>query len=253
MVNNLLAGSPRYAPRGRWHPAWALLVAIAIQAGFQLAVGSAGALVARAALGEADGLGEQQIVATLLILLIVSQASIVAMVWFAAGRFGSDRREVLQLDRPGPAASEVVLGILGLVALMGAYNAIVYVLSPGTFLDELGKLVPIVHTPLWPLTAVVLGVGAPASEELLYRGFVLSALAQWRFGFWPAALVVNAVWTAFHFSGSVFPLLPVFMIGLYLSWLLWRTGSIWLSIICHGVANVGNMCFLALYLAAGGT
>jgi membrane protease YdiL (CAAX protease family) len=29
----------------------------------------------------------------------------------------------------------------------------------------------------------------------------------------------------------------VFSIGLLLSWLLWRTGSLWVTIFCHGLYN----------------
>ena len=37
----------------------------------------------------------------------------------------------------------------------------------------------------WLLALLVVGVGAPLSEELLFRGFLLSALARSRLGFWP--------------------------------------------------------------------
>jgi membrane protease YdiL (CAAX protease family) len=83
---------------------------------------------------------------------------------------------------------------------------------------------------------VVLAIGAPLSEELIYRGFLLSALARTRLGFWGAALVVTAVWTALH-DYSAFGVVGVFMMGPVLSWLLWRTGSLRVTIFCHALNN----------------
>ena len=39
----------------------------------------------------------------------------------------------------------------------------------------------------WVLALLVVGIGAPLSEELLFRGFLLSALARSRLGFAGAA------------------------------------------------------------------
>ena len=86
------------------------------------------------------------------------------------------------------------------------------------------------------LLAGVLTVGAPLSEELVYRGFLLSALARTRLGFWGAALIATALWTALHDYSAV-GFAGVFMIGLLLSWLLWRTGSLWVAILCHALHN----------------
>ena len=109
------------------------------------------------------------------------------------------------------------------------------------------QFLPMIQGSLWPLTALGVGLGAPLSEELLFRGFVLSALAKWRYGFWPAALLVNTAWTAFHFGYSAVGMLEVFVGGIYLSWLLWRSGSIWLPIICHAATNSVFLVILAAH------
>ena len=44
----------------------------------------------------------------------------------------------------------------------------------------------------WVLALLVVGIGAPLSEELLFRGFLLSALAGSRVGFWGGALITTA-------------------------------------------------------------
>jgi hypothetical protein len=104
--------------------------------------------------------------------------------------------------------------------------------------------VDLVRGPNWGLAAAVIGIGAPLSEELLFRGFLLSALAQSRTGFWWAAIVSSALWTALHVGYSAVGILEVFVIGLFFSWLLWRTGSLRVAIFCHAVYN--SLIVLAL-------
>jgi membrane protease YdiL (CAAX protease family) len=82
----------------------------------------------------------------------------------------------------------------------------------------------------------VIIVGAPVSEELLYRGFLLSALARTRLGFWGAALVATGLWTALHDYSAV-GVVAVFTLGLFLSWLVWRTGSLRVAMYCHALNN----------------
>jgi len=98
---------------------------------------------------------------------------------------------------------------------------------------------PFVHLfgEQWVLALLVVGVGAPLSEELLFRGFLLSALARSRVGFVGGALVTSGLWTALHAGYSLAGIVEVFTIGLFLSWLLWRTGSLRVPIFCHGLYN----------------
>ena len=86
-------------------------------------------------------------------------------------------------------------------------------------------------------TLAILTIGAPISEEFLFRGFILPPLAMTRLGFWGAAFVTNTIWTVIHFyswQGSV----EVFFIGLCLSYLVWRTGSLRPAILLHSLANL---------------
>ena len=93
---------------------------------------------------------------------------------------------------------------------------------------------------------LVMGVGAPVSEELLFRGFLFSALAKSRFGLLGASLLTSAVWTSLHSGYSIYGLIEVFAIGLFLAWLLVRTGSLWITIICHMVYNTAVSLVLAV-------
>jgi len=96
----------------------------------------------------------------------------------------------------------------------------------------------------WLLALLVVGIGAPLSEELLFRGFLLSALAKTRLGFAGAALISTTLWTALHAGYSLVGIVEVFTIGLFFSWMLWRTGSLRVPIFCHALYNSLIVCML---------
>ena len=47
----------------------------------------------------------------------------------------------------------------------------------------------------------------------------------------------ESLWTALHAGYSLAGILEVFTIGLFFSWLLWRTGSLRVPIFCHALYN----------------
>ncbi len=87
------------------------------------------------------------------------------------------------------------------------------------------------------LALLAIGIGAPLSEELLFRGFLFSGLAKSRLGLVGAAVLTALLWTSLHHGYSIFGLIEVLAIGLYFSWLLVRTGSLWVTMFCHAVYN----------------
>ena len=84
---------------------------------------------------------------------------------------------------------------------------------------------------------LALTVGAPISEELLFRGFLLNRLSHTRLGFARAAVVSSFGWTLLHVGYSTIGLIEVFLAGLVFSWALWRTGSLWVPIAFHAIYN----------------
>ena len=99
--------------------------------------------------------------------------------------------------------------------------------------------------PLW-LAFITLAIGAPLSEELLFRGYLLHRLMQTRLGFWGGALIANTGWTMLHFDYSWLSLADVFLAGLLFSWALWKTRSIWVPIAFHALYNATVFFFLLI-------
>jgi uncharacterized protein len=129
------------------------------------------------------------------------------------------------------------MGGLLVVAITALVELFLYMVLKYDYLADSKTIADGLKSPLWLGTVFMAVVLAPLWEELTFRGFLLSALAQTRLGFWPAALISNAIWTALH-AYSPAGIISVFTAGLVLSWLVWRSGSIRVPIIAHGFANL---------------
>jgi membrane protease YdiL (CAAX protease family) len=90
------------------------------------------------------------------------------------------------------------------------------------------------------LTCVV----APICEELLFRGYIFTALRSWR-GTWPAAVITGLVFGAVHAgSAPALDLVPLAMLGFGLCLLYRYTGSLYPGIAAHSLNN--SLAFAAL-------
>ena len=94
---------------------------------------------------------------------------------------------------------------------------------------------------LFALAAIV----APITEELLFRGWIYTAL-RFRWGLWPALLTSSALFAFAHYEGTHLYALAVFPIGLALGVIRERTGSIKVSIGYHAFNNLAAFCLAAL-------
>jgi|SRR5262245_5180533 membrane protease YdiL (CAAX protease family) len=235
----LFGGAPAYEARTPWG-AWAGLAATVAVVGLSIV----GATVLPQLLGLGDTLGGlpgpaggQGKEAAGLRMVAVWQALMVGLTLLASALFGGRVRDVLAL-RGAPQGWRTYVGaLMAMAALQLLLAAVQHIVLRHDMLTDLRQFVDLVRGPDWLVTAAVVGIGAPLSEELLFRGFLLSALARTRLGFWGAAGVSTLLWTAMHVGYSIVGLAEVFAIGLFLSWLLWRTGSLRVAIFCHAAYN----------------
>jgi membrane protease YdiL (CAAX protease family) len=249
-VGRLLWGPPAYQPRTPWRPGPALVATFAI-----LAVSIAGAKVLPPLLGldaiapERPGEGEaaHTLMAGLRVLATFQLVAIALTLLVSMSvRPGGSVRDVLALGRAPWGWRAYAAAVLAMAGLQAVLAIVQHGLLQHDMLTDLRPFVGLVRGPDWPVAAAVLGIGAPLSEELLFRGFLLGALAKSGLGFWGGAVLSTLVWTALHAGYSSVGLAEVFAIGLLLSWLLWRTGSLRVTIFCHALYN--SLIVLALRL-----
>ena len=156
---------------------------------------------------------------------------------WVAGWFGGIRADVLALGRPLPRIGALLPLLAVFLAFAIPYTVAVYWLRPDVLIADNQAFAIMMQLPEWPIYAVIIAIGAPVSEELLFRGFMLPALSKSRIGFAGAAVVTTVLWMALHYTYSIFGLIEIFVIGLILSWALWRTGSLWAPIALHAINN----------------
>jgi membrane protease YdiL (CAAX protease family) len=138
-----------------------------------------------------------------------------------------------------PSWKDLLIGIVSLVVLIFAWDLLSKSLgrdvAPG-FMAEVLKSAR-ADNSLW-LLVLAFCVGAPITEEFFARGFLYRG---WSESFLrPAGAIVlsSLVWTAMHLQYDLFFLGEVFSIGLLLGYLRYRSNSIWLPVIVHGINNL---------------
>lgn len=178
--------------------------------------------------------------------LVAMQLAQAGMVLALTPLFHTRPRSALALGPPPAGWRDYARGIGGLLAIVIVFDVAAMLLLPEPPTGDLKPFVGMIRSDLWWLTLIAVGFGAPLSEELLFRGFLLSALARSRLGFLGASVVTTGVWTLLHASYSVLGLTQVALVGLYLSWVLWRTGSLRVTMFCHAVYNTLVVVLLAV-------
>jgi membrane protease YdiL (CAAX protease family) len=242
----LSEASPAYVPRTGW-PAWAVLPAgvaiFAVAAVFGLIVSVAAA--ALLAPGSASPMMPEAPLQVVTAWLAGLQVGLIVLTIVAAGFFSSDRWETLALRPPRGGWRVMWLALVPMFVLAGAWTALLLWWRPEVVIGDLRVFKELLQGDTALMALLVIGIGAPLSEELLFRGFLFSGLAKSRLGLTGTALLTAVLWTALHFGYSLFGLIEVLAIGLYFSWLLVRTGSVWVTIFCHAVYN--SVVGLVLY------
>lgn len=93
---------------------------------------------------------------------------------------------------------------------------------------------------------------APITEELIFRGFLFSALRETRLGSLGSALLLSAAWASLHWGYSWQSVALLFAQGLLYAYAARRTGSIWPAIAGHAVNNLVAVATVLLYQASAG-
>ena len=92
-------------------------------------------------------------------------------------------------------------------------------------------------TALLLLSAALTCVVAPICEEFLFRGFIFTALRNWR-GTWPAAIITGALFGGVHYgSAPTVDLVPLMGLGFGLCLLYRYTGSLYPCFVAHSLNN----------------
>jgi sodium transport system permease protein len=164
-------------------------------------------------------------------LVVIEYGFFLAPVLAAVALFRLSPRATLALRAPSLRA--VVGGLL-----IGASSWTLAVLSvrlvppPRELVDRLGDAILVDARP-FPVVVLLIAVTPAICEEMLFRGFVFGGLR--RHGPAVAVLVSAALFAFAH--GSIYRMLPTFLLGVGMGWARYRSGSIVPGILIHTLNN----------------
>jgi membrane protease YdiL (CAAX protease family) len=213
---------------------------VGLTAGIAAVVMGPDVFLARAqrAFGPDGAVGTRVLFAIVLLFYVaVAVAIFVAAKW----RAGDKWRDLVAL-RPFGFRDRIIWIIMG--GALG-YSALASG-AMGHFLPHPAAQLSIPADPASSAALLALAaIFAPVTEELLFRGWIYTAL-RYRAGFWTALLISSALFAAAHYDETHIYALAVFPIGLALGVIRERTGSIKASILFHAVNNFAAFCLSAL-------
>ena len=91
----------------------------------------------------------------------------------------------------------------------------------------------------------VVGLFAPLTEELVFRGAILKALLQWKPNPWVGIVISALLFALVHMNPAQMP--HAVLVGLLLGWMYYRTDSIIPGVVYHWVNNTVAYVMYNLY------
>lgn len=174
-----------------------------------------------------------------LVTLIINPVQIVLLA--AIVRWRTAREPMEYLGLVGFTLRDFLVGVIAMAALVAAIDGASRLagleIVPPFETDILtsgraeGWLVPIL------LAIVVIG---PAGEEIMFRGFLFRGWVTPGLRGVAAVVVITLLWSVQHIQYDWFGISQVFVTGLLLGWIRWRSRSTSLTILLHMLVNLDS-------------
>jgi uncharacterized protein len=141
-----------------------------------------------------------------------------------------------------PQLRFLTIGIVGIVVIIGATDAILFatgraVVSPFQVISYTTAAAEGWLAPMWFATVLV----APAGEEIMFRGYLFRGFVRSDRSAWPAIVVISLLWAGPHLQYDWTGIAEIFVAGLFLGWVRWRSGSTLLTFLLHALFNLEGM------------
>lgn len=242
-VKALFSGPPRYRAVTPWGPIEAS--AMAFVAAFGPSMLALPVVIYLSAMGLGGEIKEMSLASPIVLgVMIATQLLSIGFLWVLGGR-ANMRPDTLQYRLPPLSVAGCIVAGLLIVVLTGLLELAMHSLAGFDPFKETNMLSEGLRSQYWWGTLLVAIVLAPIWEELAFRGFWLTALAKTRLGIIGGGLITNIVWTLMHLQYSPAGMASVFLAGLLLTWIMWRTSSIRACIVAHAIVNGMSVAFLA--------
>ncbi|MGA8615957.1 MAG: CPBP family intramembrane glutamic endopeptidase [Xanthobacteraceae bacterium] len=138
-----------------------------------------------------------------------------------------------------PRMRDLTVGIVGIIIIIAATDPILYFAGHAivsqfqvdsyTTAAQEGWL-----APMFFATVIV----APAGEEILFRGYLFRGFARSDGAAWPAIVVISLLWALLHLQYDLAEMAEIFVAGVFLGWVRWRSSSTLLTFMLHALFNL---------------
>lgn len=182
-------------------------------------------------------LGVPQEVNKIQLILLIGELFMLIPILFWGGRQHLTLGPLLRFRRPATKALLLTLPIaVSLTIIVDALDRLTQALFPPP--EQLLKIGELLKITDWRSALMVIGVvviAAPLVEELIFRGFLQRVLER-RLGDITRAVLISALLFALmHFN--IWWAVQIYILGVFMGYLAWRTDSILPSFIVHAFNN----------------
>lgn len=171
------------------------------------------------------------------LFILISNPVTVGVLAFAVWLRAAPQAAYFAIEQP--RRRDVMLGIGCLLGLIAVSDAALYLSGRDLVTSFQLQSYTSAAAEGW-LPAMLIGaiLVAPAGEEIMFRGFLFRGWARSERSVWPAIVVISALWAGLHVQYDWTGVLQIFVIGLFLGWMRWRSGSTLLTFILHALFNL---------------
>jgi uncharacterized protein len=183
--------------------------------------------------------------ATVTLFIVIANPVMIAVIALAVRLAHARQAEYLALKLP--PRRDLRLGLVWLVGLIVLGDALLYISGYPLVTPFQSQSYTTAAAEGW-LPALLAGaiIVAPAGEEIVFRGFLFRGWARSDRLAWPAIVVISLLWAALHVQYDWTGILQIFVIGLFLGWMRWRSGSLLLTFLLHALFNLEGTLETAL-------
>jgi uncharacterized protein len=171
------------------------------------------------------------------LFILISNPVTVGVLALAVWLRRAPQADYFALHRPRRA--DVKLGIVALIAVIALSDGLLYLSGRDLVTAfQLQSYTTAVAEGWLPPMLIAAIIVAPAGEEIMFRGFLFRGWVRSERWAWPAIIAISALWAALHVQYDWTGILQIFVIGMFLGWMRFRSGSTLLTFVLHALFNL---------------
>jgi len=182
-------------------------------------------------------LPQSNLTAATQLLLLVAELFLPLPIFYWAWRNRTNLGELLRIKRVSSISivASVIIAVSLTINIDELDRLIQIILPLPESLTQIGEIMLITD---WKSAFLIIGVvvlAAPLVEELMFRGF-FQRILEYRQGDITKSVLLSAmVFALIHFNP--WWIIQIYLMGLFMGYLAWRTNSVWPSFVLHAINN----------------